>query len=198
LRCIELDVERAGRVGDQGDAGQQACLEPGSVVRRTSDGAPQQLDALETLSMEVPQPRQRGGEAAAVFGVGRRQSPVQGRSQIAVLELELGAPGIHVALQLGFDRLREGKDMGEMATAGGRDLAGFIQPVGSELPDGLEEPESCLAAALLGNDEGLVHQAPDGVEHVLAGDRSRGGDRTRGLQAEPAGEHGQPAEDDPV
>jgi hypothetical protein len=115
-----------------------------------------------------------------------------------VLKLELGAPGIHVALQLGFDRLREGKDMGEMATASGRDLAGFIQPVGGELPDGLEEPESCLAAALLGNDEGLVHQTPDGVEHVLAGDHSLGGDRPRRLQAETADEHGEPAEDDSV
>jgi len=57
---------------------------------------------------------------------------------------------------------------------------------------------ACLAVALLGDDERLVHQAPDGAEHVVAGDHSRGSDRTRRLQAETAGEHREPAEDHPV
>ena len=77
-------------------------------------------------------------------------------------------------------------------------LAGLVQPVGGVLPDGLQQPVPRLAAALLGNDQGLVHQAPNGAEHVLAVDHPRGGDRTRRVQAEPAGEHGEPAEDDPV
>jgi len=140
LRRIELEVERTGRVGDQGDAGQQACLEPGPVVGRTPDGPPQEVDALRSVAVQVPQPGQRGSEAAAAFRVGRRQSPVESCAQVVVLELELGAPGIHVPLQLGFDRLREGKEVGEVAIAGGSDLAGLGQPVGGELPDGLEEP----------------------------------------------------------
>ena len=159
LRRVELEAERACRVSDQGDAGQQACLERGPVVRRPLDGPPQVVEALAAVPVEMPEPRQLGGQAATAFRVGRRQPPVQGRAEVVVLPLEAGPPDGEVALELGFEGLGEGQEPGEVAIPGRRGLAGFDQPVGGVLADRLQEPVARFAVALLGDDERLVHQA---------------------------------------
>jgi hypothetical protein len=85
-----------------------------------------------------------------------------------------------------------------VAIPGRRRLAGFGQPVGGILADRLQEPVAGLAVALLGDDQRLVHQAPQAAQQVAAGEGAAVGDRPRRLQAEAAGEHGEPPQDDPV
>jgi hypothetical protein len=80
LRGVELEPERAGRVGDQRDPGQQAGLEPGPVLRRPADGPSQELDALGPVAVQVPQPGQPGRQAAAWRRVRGGQPPLQGRA----------------------------------------------------------------------------------------------------------------------
>src|SRR6266545_1277770 len=70
LRRVELEVERACGVRDQRDAGQQPCLERRPVLRRAPERTLQEFDALVSMPVQVPQPRQGGGETAAAFGVG--------------------------------------------------------------------------------------------------------------------------------
>jgi hypothetical protein len=190
LGGVILQTERVGGVGDQRDAGEQAGLEPGAVLGGPAESPAQEVDALGPLPVQVPQPGQRGRQAAAGLRVGRGQPPLQGGSEIRLLQLQPGAPGVQVPPQLGLDPLDEGQDMAQVAVPGGRDLAGVGQPVGGELPDRLQQPVAGLLTALGGHDQGLVDQPPQGVEHVVAADGPGGGHRTGRLQAEPAGEGG--------
>jgi hypothetical protein len=96
LGRVVLQVERARGVRDQGQPGEQSCLEPGAVRRRPVEGATDELDAFVPVPVQVPQPGQLGREAASRVRVGGGEPPVQGGPQVVVLALESGAPGIEI------------------------------------------------------------------------------------------------------
>lgn len=102
-----LDVERAGRIGDEGKAGQEVGLKLGAFVRCAVDRPPQEAHSLPTAPIEVPQPGQGRREAPAGVGVFGREAPPQRRAQVVVFKHQRAPPPVGIALPIFLCRLDE-------------------------------------------------------------------------------------------
>ena len=98
---VVLQPERRGGVRDERDAHQQPPLQQRAVVGREQRGALEQLDAERAVAVEVPQPRQLGGQPPPAVRVAGGQPPLERGAEVLRLALDPDPPVVLVRLQLG-------------------------------------------------------------------------------------------------
>ena len=137
------------------------------------------------------------GEAAAdAVGLGGRGvvGPVEGGEHVG--QHRVGRADVEVVLAP-VERFAPVDEPGGVTVTGRGQLTRFAEAVEGELADGFQQP--VVAGGVVEQDEALVDEAADDVEHVVAGDVDIvGGHGFGGLQREGAPEHGQAAQDGPL
>ena len=142
---------------------------------------------------------QRGGKPQVVFHRrGILLEPVGCGPQVPDIRPEplLPPPGVHGeewvrGLGTGEEKLRV------TAPQLGR-LTRLLQPLVRELPHRLEHPIPRLDRLCLERDERFIRETAEQVQHLCRGGRAECSHRLCRIEREPAGEHRQPAEQDPL
>ena len=143
-----------------------------------AEGTGQRVAPLENAGPKVPEPDQCVHQAQTCLdplrgrrddGVARLigQHPGQRRSQVAVLSLESLEPGqLLGGPNPGLGPLYQLQEVLGMAPVNVRGLAGRLELLEAEFPDGLQHPKAWLTANLYLPQEALVDQRSDALQDV--------------------------------
>ncbi len=140
--------------------------------------------ALAEIAAHEPEARDRARELEAALAVAKHRGRArQRRAQVVVLGLEPIEPRLlGAARQLWLRLVRKRKEVREVALVAGRAVGQRVQPLRRVLLNRLEQPVARRAVALVDDDEALVDERRDELDHVARIDRFAGTDPLRGFE----------------
>jgi hypothetical protein len=167
-----------------------------SVLGIGGEGGLKPSRALAEVSSRVPKRLQRRRQRQRELDVGILMAPRQCCTEIADLGFGASEVSFVVSSCGGVDRCRCRGVVIAMTIAGVFRIVGFTEFLRCVLTHGLQESVAGPVGAVFGDDERLLDEQRELVEHLVALGRAGTSDCVRSVEIEPTDEDGQPPEHD--